>query len=161
MSDNNKIEFTIPCNPPKATHQASLRIMKRKDGTQFVGKFAKSKGKEAQNDLMSLFSPHAPRTPLEGPVRLFIRWSYPYRKAEPKKNRTSPLWCDTRPDCDNLCKMVQDILSRLNFYGDDSQVAYLTFQKNWCDKPGITVMLWELEGDLFKDNYNDQIKRIT
>lgn len=138
------IEFVIYCIPPKATHQASLRIMKRRDGTKFVGKFAKSKGKKAQNDLMSLLRPHVPTKPLETPVTCEIRWVYPYRKAESKKAMSQGLIpCDTRPDCDNLFKTLGDCMTRLGFWLDDSQVYGLHFSKFWGEVPRIEVKITE------------------
>ena len=136
------IHFNITCNPPKATAQASLRIMKRKDGTQFVGKFAKSKGKQAQNDLMTLLMPHVPARPLEGPLKLEVIWTYPWRKSE-KKSNLKLFWipCDTRPDADNLCKLLLDAMTRLGYWNDDGQVYSLYFRKGWGDQPGINIKI--------------------
>ena len=137
--------FTINCVPPKSTHQASLRIMKRRDGTQFVGKCETSKGKKVQRELLTLFAEHRPPEMLSGPLGVAVDWVYPWRKSEPKKNRTTGLKpCDTRPDVDNLAKCVLDIMTRLGFWGDDGQVAALTFCKFWGDKPRIGVSIWEL-----------------
>ena len=133
------MKFTIHCIPPKATHQASLRIMRRKDGSQFVGKFAKSKGKQAQNDLMTMLMEHRPDKPFSGPLAVSVCWVYPYRKSEPKKNRTGLIPCHTRPDVDNLFKMLGDCMTRLGFWADDSQVYSLTFSKFWGEMPGIQV----------------------
>ena len=141
------ISFRIDCIPPKSTHQASLRIMKRRDGSQFVGKMENSKGAQVKRDLISLLAEHRPAEPFAGPVHLDIDWTYPWRKSEPKRNRiTGARWCDTRPDCDNLAKMLIDCMTRLGFWGDDSQVARLTFSKWWADRPGIEVRVEELEG---------------
>ena len=141
------LQFRIDCIPPKATAQASTRILKRKDGSQFVGKFANSKAKKAQDDLLVLLQPHRPEKPLKGPLLLSIIWVYPWRKSEPKKNRVSGLLdCYTRPDCDNLAKMFQDCLTRLAFFGDDSQVSRLYFAKFWGDHPGISVTLTDADG---------------
>ncbi|MFH1743231.1 MAG: RusA family crossover junction endodeoxyribonuclease [bacterium] len=142
----DSIAFRIDCIPPKSTHQASLRIMKRRDGTQFVGKMATSKGKATQNELIALVAEHRPAQPFAGPVRLLVEWDYPWRKSESKKSRlTGFRWCDTRPDCDNIVKLLKDVLTRLNFWGDDSQVADLIFKKRWCDKPGIGIQIVALE----------------
>jgi len=136
------IDFFTPCIPPKSTHQASLRILKRHDGTQFVGKFASSKGKRVESELMTLFMPHRPPAPMQGPLSLTVRWYYPWRKAEKKANRGKGfIPCDVRPDCDNLAKFVCDILTRLAFWNDDGQVAELNFLKGWSDKPGIRICI--------------------
>ena len=143
----NQTTFHIKCIPPKSTHQAALRILKRKDGTQFVGKFATSKGKRTQDELLTLFAPHAPKLPLAGPISVTVRWQYPWRKSESKRNQAKgSLPCDTRPDCDNLAKFVLDIMTRLGFWNDDAQVATLHFTKRWADEPGIWVGVETING---------------
>jgi len=139
------IDFFIPCIPPKSTHQAAQRILRRRDGTQFIGKFATSKGKQVEGELMMLFAPHRPLTPMQGPLSLSVKWNYPWRKSEKKVNRARG-WmpCDVRPDCDNLAKFVCDILTRLAFYDDDGQVADLNFLKGWSDKIGIGIRIESL-----------------
>jgi len=140
----NKISFKLACVPPKSTHQAGLRIMKKKNGQQFVGKFATSKSKHTQSELTMLIKEFAPPQPLIGPLKLKVRWVYPYRKAEPKKNRDMPIYCNTRPDCDNLVKGIKDIMTRLGFYLDDGQIAHLDFMKLWSDDYGIFITVEEL-----------------
>ena len=140
------MRFIVYCNPPKSTHQASARILKRKDGTQFIGKMSNSKGKRVRDNLMTLFMPHRPSEPLEGPVELRVTWAYGWRSSETKKRKVMPYrWCDKRPDCDNLVKLVKDVLTDLGFWRDDSQVAKLTFQKVWTHKPHISIMIEGLE----------------
>jgi Holliday junction resolvase RusA-like endonuclease len=138
--------FFIHCNPPKSTAQASHRIMKRRDGTQFVGKFDTSNGKKTQDELLILLQQHmSDHTRFEGPVKLSVHWHYAWRKSEPKKNkRHGWKWCDTRPDVDNLCKLLFDCMTRIGFWTDDSQIAILYFEKQWCDVPGIGIKIEEL-----------------
>jgi len=144
-STPRSIAFFIPCNPPKSTAQASHRIMKRRDGTQFVGKFDSSKGKAVQDELLIMLGQHRPATAFSGPLVLIVEWCYPWRKSEPKKNMVSGWkWCDTRPDVDNLCKLLFDCMTRLGFWVDDSQISRLDFSKKWGDFPGIDIAIEEL-----------------
>ena len=132
------IRFTIDCIPPKATAQ-------QKQITMIGGKprmYDPRNVKQAKSDFLTLLGPYKPDRPIEGPVRLSIVWTYPWRKSEPKKNRIQGLKpCDTRPDCSNLVKAFEDCLTRLGFWNDDSQVFDLRFQKYWGDKPGIDVRI--------------------
>ena len=48
-----------------------------------------------------------------------------------------------RPDCDNLVKIVGDVLTKLQFYKDDGQVFDLRVSKFWGEKVGITVTIEE------------------
>ena len=134
--------FFIPSNPPKSTHQGSAMILHRKDGSAFVGKSASSKGAAVKANLIDLLRPCAPETPLSGPVRLILTWTYPWRKTEPKKTRAFGWkYCETRPDIDNLLKMVKDVMTLLGYWRDDSQVADLRFVKGWGNRAGIGVTL--------------------
>ena len=136
-----QISFTIPCNPPKSTHQASQAVLKnKKTGKHFIGKMQNSKGKKVRGSLMQMFAAYRPKSMFEGPVELRVVWAYAWKKSEPKKNKEKGYkYCDTRPDCDNLLKLVKDVLTDLAYWHDDSQVARLVFTKIWCDNPHITI----------------------
>jgi len=139
------IDFFIPCNPPKSTAQGSSRIMKRKNGQMFVGRCANSKAAKAKANLLTLLHPHRPETPLEGPLLLVVDWRYAWRKSEPKKNRAEGWkYCDTRPDVDNLCKMLLDAMTTAGFWNDDSQIAKLSFTKEWSNYSGIGIRIQQL-----------------
>ena len=135
------ISFDINCIPPKHTAQGSSTILKNfKTGKFFIGKKSNSNATRAKNELIALIAPYTPEKPLEGPLRLSVEWSYPWRTSEPKKNRARGFrMCDTKPDCDNLTKQLCDILTRLGFWLDDAQVADLRFCKMWREKPGIHI----------------------
>ena len=130
------MKFHIQCVPPKSTHQSALRVFKI-GGHYSIGK--SKKGQETQDSLMMMLLPYKPEKPLEGALKLNVRWVYPYRKAEPKKNRNAPIPCTTKPDIDNLSKFLCDCLTRLGFWTDDSIVYSLTFEKYWSDDIGIFI----------------------
>jgi Holliday junction resolvase RusA-like endonuclease len=137
------VNFWIPCNPPKGTYQSGRTILRTASGRPFIGK---TKGGKALRDtLFSLLYPHAPAQPLQGPVRLCIKYAYPFRKTEKKGNVARGwLWCDTRPDADNLAKQIQDTMGLLRYFGDDGQIAVLQVEKIWSLNPGIGITLEEL-----------------
>ena len=136
-----KLQFTIDCIPPKATAQ-------QKKVAMIGGKprvYEPKNVKDAKNDMLSLLHPHRPEKPLNGPLRLSITWTYPWRSSESKRNRALGVMpCDTRPDCSNLVKAFEDTMTRAGFWVDDSQVYALYFAKFWGDKPGIKVTVESL-----------------
>ena len=140
------VKFFVPCIPPKSTHQASLRILKHGD-KQFIGKMTTSKGKAVEHMLSAGFSPYVPAEPMQGPLYLKILYRFPWRKGQSKRSRAGRtfMWCDTRPDADNLEKLLMDVLSALNYFKDDAQVADLQIQKQWGEEPGIGIELRELK----------------
>lgn len=142
------MEIILRCNPPKSTAQASNRILKGKNGKYFVGKMQSSKAKQTESDLISLLCPYVPEIPLEDALRVEIKWVYPWRSAEPKKNKAKGFkFCDTRPDADNICKLLFDTMTRLGFWIDDSQIAELHFQKLWADEPRIEINITQIDED--------------
>lgn len=130
------MKFHLQCVPPKSTHQSALRVFKI--GNHYsIGK--SKKGQDTQDSLMMLLAPYRPSEPIKTPIKLNIKWVYPYRKTEPKKNRTGLIPCTTRPDVDNLAKFLCDCLTRLGFWVDDSLVYSLSFEKYWGDDIGIFI----------------------
>jgi len=132
------IAFHLPIVPPKATSQTKRLVM-------VGGKprfFPKKEHAQAENDLLLLCRPFAPAEPLAGPLTLRVDFVFPWRKSEPKRRLAlGRVPMDARPDCDNLVKLVADVLTRLGFYGDDGQVAALQVTKAWGDRPGIAVAI--------------------
>lgn len=136
----NDILFFQPCQPPKTTYQSGSTIFRRKDGTPMIGR--NKKGEQLKQTLFEILKPHQPPEPLEGPLHLGIKYVYPWRKSEPKKNQTEGWkWCDKRPDSDNIAKQICDVMTLLNFYHDDGQVASLSVEKLWGDVAGIGISL--------------------
>ena len=141
-------EFFVRCIPSNSSHQGSLRILKKKDGSQFVGKFANSKAKKWEGEMLTLFAPHAPEVTPDCPVTVSCVWVFPWRKAEAKKNRARGLLPkDTKSDLDNLWKGVGDVLTRLGFYKDDSQIYDLRLKKFWGDDAGIGIKVEAWDDD--------------
>jgi len=45
----------------------------------------------------------------------------------------------TRPDTDNMIKILKDEMTSLGFWKDDAQVASEITEKFWAEQPGIYV----------------------
>ena len=136
-----KHQIFIPCVPPKATHQGSAMILRRRDGTPFVGKASNSAGAKAKRTLLTLLLCHAPKRSFEGPTEVEVKLVFPWRKSEPKKNKALGIMpMVTKPDLDNLSKMIVDSMADANWFsGGDQQVHLLTLSKWWGDEVGITI----------------------
>lgn len=131
-------EFFIPCSPPKATsQQKSISTI----GSKPV--LYKNKNvRQAEKSMTALLHLYRPEAPFSGAISLQVLWVYPWRKSEPKKNRVGGiLLSDKRPDCSNLIKSLEDCMTRLNYWQDDSQIAELHVLKAWGDYPGIGIKI--------------------
>lgn len=139
------LSFRVDCVPPTATaqHKGVFVVNGR---PRF---FTKRAVRQAENFLAALLAPHRPPEPFAEPVALSVSWTFPYRKSERKAvvRAGADIPHTSRPDLDNLEKSLLDVLTRLNFWTDDSLVAEKRTSKRWGAKPGIEVEMHPLTGD--------------
>src|SRR5262249_50646245 len=93
-------------------------------------------------------SGHRPAVPLEGPLSLCITFTMPRPNSHYLKRglRTNaPTLVSTKPDLDNTCKGVMDILTQLRFWHDDAQIAALMLHKRYGEDCGARVILEQCE----------------
>ena len=62
-------------------------------------------------------------------------WLFPKGKSHEHNE-----WRITKPDTDNLQKMLKDCMTEIGFWKDDAQVVKETVEKRWSDEPcGISI----------------------
>lgn len=105
--------------------------------------FFKNKKQVAEsNTLSGLLAQHAPDAPFDGPTALTIEVTWPFRKAEPKRNRLAGRMPHvSKPDIDNWVKDFIDLLVKMRFVEDDACICELTARKFWGEGPGINVWI--------------------
>lgn len=136
------ISIRLQIVPPKTTHQAKKIVR--------IGGFSKLADKpelvEVVSDYISLLRPYAPKKPIEGAVELHLEFVFPWRKSEPKKNRVNgKMPMTSKPDWDNMSKTITDVMTKLGFWRDDSQVTFGCVRKYWGDDVGITIKYREVK----------------
>lgn len=131
------MNFFMAMKPPTATAQEhSVRVIKGKPVF-----FDPPNVKEAKKLLMGHLITNRPDNPIEGAVALSVIWLFP--KGKSHKNGE---WRTTRPDTDNLQKLLKDCMTKCGFWKDDAQVVSERVEKRWSDEPtGIYVEITELE----------------
>jgi Holliday junction resolvase RusA-like endonuclease len=87
-------------------------------------------------------APHAPKQPLDGGVTVALTFAMP----RPKRLRKTLSYLPhlAKPDVDNLAKAVLDVLTRVGFWGDDSQVWSINVAKCYAlpeEEPGVWVQV--------------------
>ena len=129
------MEFFLEMEPPTVT--AQTRRVTVRDGKPV---FYKSRAlKEAKELFIGELLMHRPGEPLEGPVRLHVTWFFP------SKSHKEGEWRITRPDTDNLQKLLKDCMTDVGFWHDDSQVCVECIGKMWTRKnPGIHIKAEEI-----------------
>ena len=130
-----RIEFFMPMVPPTATHQEKKwRVVNGKPVSYDPPEVA-----AAWLKLTAHLVPHRPVSPMEGPVRLLVKWCFPRGKHRDGEYRI------TRPDTDNLNKLLKDCMTAAGFWKDDAQVASEICEKFWAETPGIYVCAEEIQ----------------
>lgn len=130
--------------PPTATSQMKgVRIVQPKGKRPFISHYKKKALLEIEEKFTLALKPHRPPSRITGPIELECEWVFPWRSSEPKQIRTQyeRIRKDTKPDCDNINKLLQDVMTELDFWKDDSQVCKLNVAKFWGDHPGISVQI--------------------
>ena len=130
-------QFFLPMNPPTVTAQMH-KVINRGNKPYFYDPPEVASAKEK---LMAHLGKHRPEKPLEDtPVRLTVKWCFPAGDKHPNGS-----YRITRPDTDNLNKMLKDCMTRLGFWKDDALVASEIIEKFWADVPGIFIRIEVLE----------------
>jgi crossover junction endodeoxyribonuclease RusA len=131
------MDFFIAMKPPTVTAQEKqVRVVRGKPVF-----YDPAPVKTAKAQLSGYLGQHAPAKPLDGPISLRTLWLFP--KGKTHRNGE---WRVTRPDTDNLQKMLKDCMTRLGFWKDDAQVVREIVEKRWSDEPsGIYIEIEALD----------------
>lgn len=130
------LKFFLPMIPPTVTHQQKkVHVVNGKPVHYEPARLAAARSK-----LTAALGKHAPVRRLQGPVRLMVKWCFPI-----KGKRTDGSWKITKPDTDNLQKLLKDCMTDVGFWKDDAQVCSEIIEKFWATIPGIFISVEELE----------------
>lgn len=131
------MHFFMEMRPPTATAQE--HSVKMVHGRPVF--FDPPNVKDAKELLIGNLVRNKPEKPLTGPIELTALWLFPkgnsHRHGE---------WRTTKPDTDNLQKLLKDCMTLVGYWKDDAQVVSERVQKRWSNDPtGIYIEITELE----------------
>lgn len=128
------IEFFMPMIPPTNTHQEKqVRVIKGKPVF-----YEPTELKATRAKLQDHLYAFKPDQKMSGPLELVVKWCFP------KGRHTNGSYRTTKPDTDNLDKLLKDCMTVLGFWEDDAQVAREIIEKFWAEVPGIYVRVSEI-----------------
>ena len=131
------MEFFMAMNPPTTTaqeHQVTIR-----NGKPMF--YDPPEVERAKAKLIAFLSAHRPGTPYRSGVRLLVKWCFPKGKHRDGEYRI------TKPDTDNLQKLLKDCMTSVGFWKDDALVASEIVEKFWAAIPGIYIRIEELNDE--------------
>lgn len=122
----------LPMDPPTATAQTrEVRIVKGKPVFYKPARLV-----QAEHLLRKGLARHRPEQPFTSGVRLIVKWCF--RRTGRHHDGEYKL---TRPDTDNLNKLLKDVMTSLGYWTDDSLVCSEVIEKFWADVPGIFIRI--------------------
>lgn len=95
--------------------------------------------KAARSKLMGHLGKHVPKDKYTGPVRLMTKWLFPMTQTS-----VNGQYKHTRPDTDNLQKLLKDCMSDVGYWEDDALVVSEITEKFWAETPGIYIRIEEV-----------------
>lgn len=125
--------FFEDCIPPKTTKQVSGRRS-----------YDTPKVRASKATWLAIARRNAPKEPFLGPLRLSLCLTWPQgQKSRQKAQCVEPL--ASKPDVDNICKIILDAMTKARYWHDDSQIADLRVCKFKGPITGVSVALstWE------------------
>lgn len=124
-------------NPPTVTAQESkVAVVRNKPII-----YKPEKIKQAKKEIIKHLMPFKPKEPMQGPIELKVVWLFPRGRRHKHFE-----WRTTRPDTDNLEKLLKDCMTEVGFWEDDALVVSETVYKIWSDEPtGISIEIKPLE----------------
>lgn len=131
-----KTEFFLPILPPTKTHQEK-QVTCRNGKPVF---YEPPELAAVRSKLQAYLARYIPAKKYTRAVRLVTKWCFPitgrHRDGEYKT---------TKPDTDNLQKLLKDVMTDLGYWTDDALVASEIIEKFWAARPGIYIAIEELD----------------
>lgn len=129
------MQFFMDMIPPTSTHQQrGCTII---DGKR---KYYNRENGDAEQKLRAYLSQHIPEVPFNKAIQVVTKWCFPIKakhyNGEPYTNK---------PDADNLCKALYDIMTDLGYWKDDKQIYSSITEKFWAERPGIYIEIKEVK----------------
>ncbi len=129
------IEFFMAMKIPNTTHQ-----MKQVAVVNGKPHFYEPQDlQDARKKFKAYLGMHRPSEALTGAVRLVTKWVYASSGKHP-----ADTWKTTRPDTDNMVKLLKDCMTAEGFWKDDAQVASEITEKFYGQHEGIYVKVEEI-----------------
>lgn len=130
-----RLEFFMAMLPPTVTHQEKKwRVVNGKPVP-----YEPAEVKTARAKLTDHLAGYRPAAPMRGAVQLVVKWCFPcgVRHGDGE-------WRTTKPDTDNLQKLLKDCMTDVGFWTDDAQVVSEICEKFWAERPGLYICAKEL-----------------
>jgi Holliday junction resolvase RusA-like endonuclease len=125
----------MPMIPPTTTHQQK-QVTVRNGKPVF---YEPEDLKAARAKLVAHLGQHVPTVKYTKAIRLMTKWCFPITGS-----RRNGEYKYTKPDTDNLQKLLKDCMTTSGYWEDDALVASEITEKFWANTPGIYIRIEEI-----------------
>lgn len=125
----------MPMIPPTVTAQEH-KVNVKKGKPVF---YDPAELKTAKQKITAHLSKHSPSVPYTCGVRLIVKWLFPITGEH-----SDGEYKTTKPDTDNLQKLLKDCMTKCGYWKDDALVASEIIEKFYASHPGIYVKVEEV-----------------
>ena len=134
------MKFKLKMIPPTATaQQKGERVV-----GGYIHHYKKKNVARAEAILRDALLPYVPEAPIvDKPIYFEAVWMFPYLKKAKKHEPFTVMHKITRPDTDNLNKLLKDVMTDMGFWKDDALICIERIEKCYCDEPGILITVNE------------------
>ena len=151
-----RVQFFLGMNPPTITAQEHRIRMVKKNVTR-------SDGKTVQKQVPVVYEDERLKDARQKLMASLAKWKYDMKfSGMPDRNgvRLETVWCfpirdgskyqdgdyrTTKPDTDNLQKMLKDCMTAVGLWKDDALVCSEHVEKRWSVNPGIFIVIEDIE----------------
>lgn len=136
-----RLSFALDMDPPRTTHQEhEIKIAYNKQREPYPVVYKPEKLKRVEAEYMFRLAKYRPKEPFNGPIKLEVDFAFPTKVK--KKFGT---FKTTKPDTDNMIKMLKDCMTKCGFWHDDAQVAVEIIRKHWEKDGSVVIIITEME----------------
>jgi Holliday junction resolvase RusA-like endonuclease len=125
------IQFILPITPKSCQHGARARVIRGK----FCGYYNDAEKTSFIDSIINESLGFKPAEPLAGPLDVEYKFYFPRPERDESEHPDK-----VTSDWDNVCKGVQDALSKAGFWSNDKQVVHGQGWKLWAEEPGMERM---------------------
>jgi len=137
-----KVEFFYPMDKiPTVTAQEKGVNFKAKNPKHRF--YTKPEVQAAKNQYIAMLMKNKPSRMLEGAIALSVSFRFPFDT----KHKTEGEWKITKPDTDNMLKLVKDCATKCGYWSDDNLVCVEIVTKKYSKDSGIVFKAEEMEAD--------------
>lgn len=124
------LSFTVPGTPVPFA---------RTGGGATTARFTPRKQRDAMG-VIKLFASRAMegRPPIEGAIWLSVEAFYVVPQSWPKKRQAGAVWKTSKPDLDNITKLIKDACNKVVWI-DDAQIAAMSLLKKYGEREELRI----------------------